>query len=93
MEDFDWLKNHNDLEETEDQQISRFVHKLQVSIRDQVFLQTLYTLNEVVTLSNKIEYQHLKIGSKYFNRSVESSSSIAKKRLTAHTYAMITTHG
>ena len=48
MKEFDRLANRSDLEETEDQQISRFVHKLQVSIRDQVFLQTLYTLNEVV---------------------------------------------
>ena len=57
--------NHNDLEETEDQQISRFVHGLRVSIQDQVSLQTLYTLNEAVILSKKIEYQHLKIGLKF----------------------------
>ena len=56
MEEFGRLANCNDLEETEDQQISRFVHRLRVSIRDQVSLQTLYTLNEVVTLSKKIEY-------------------------------------
>ena len=60
MEEFDRLVNHNDLEETEDQQISRFVHGLRVSIRDQVSLQTLYTLNEAVILSKKIEYQHLR---------------------------------
>ena len=46
MEDFEQLKNCNDLEETEDQQISRFVHGLWVSIQYQVSLQTLYTLNE-----------------------------------------------
>ena len=44
MEEFDRLANHNDLEETEDQRISRFVHGLRVSIRDQVSLQTIYTL-------------------------------------------------
>ena len=32
MEEFDRLVNHNDLEETEDQWIARFVHGLQVSI-------------------------------------------------------------
>ena len=56
MEKFDKLANRNDLEETKDQRISRFVHGLQVSIRNQVSLQTQYTLNEAVTLSKKIEY-------------------------------------
>ena len=32
MEGFDRLANRNNLEETEDQQISRFVHGLRVSI-------------------------------------------------------------
>ena len=32
MEEFDRLANRNDLEETKDQQISRFVHGLRVSI-------------------------------------------------------------
>ena len=79
MEDFDWLKNHNDLEETEDQQISRFVHGLQVSIPDQVSLQTLYSLNKVVTLVKKIEYQHLRTCSKFSNCISESSSSTTNK--------------
>ena len=79
MEEFDRLANRNDLEKTEDQRISRFVHGLQVSIRDQVSLQTLYTLNEAVTLSKKIEYQHFKAGSKFSNRSLESSNSTANK--------------
>ena len=52
--------NHNDLGETKDQRISKFVHGLQVSIRDKVSLQTLYTLNKAVTLSKKTEYQHLR---------------------------------
>ena len=56
MEEFDRLANCNDLEETKDQRISRFVHGLRVSIRNQVSLQTQYTLNEAVTLSKKIEY-------------------------------------
>ena len=56
MEKFDKLANRNDLEETKDQRISRFVHGLRVSIRNQVSLQTQYTLNEAVTLSKKIEY-------------------------------------
>ena len=56
MEEFDRLANPNDLEETKDQWISRFVHRLRFSILDQVSLQTLYTLNEAVTLSKKIEY-------------------------------------
>ena len=77
MEEFDRLANRNDLEETKDQQISKFVHRLRVSIRDQVSLQTLYTLNEAITLSKKIEYQHLKAGSKFSNRNLGSSSSIA----------------
>ena len=65
MEEFDKLANHNDLEETEDQRISIFVHGLGVSVWDQISLQTLYTLNEAVTLSKKIEYQHLKAGLKF----------------------------
>ena len=40
---------------------------------------TLYTLNEVVTLSKKIEYQHLRAGSKFSNCSLDSSSSTANK--------------
>ena len=32
MEEFDRLANHNDLEETEDQWISKFVQELRVSI-------------------------------------------------------------
>ncbi|KAL0016068.1 hypothetical protein SO802_003137 [Lithocarpus litseifolius] len=44
-----------------------------------VSLQTLYTLNEVVTLSKKIEYQHLKTGLRFSNYSFESSSFIAHK--------------
>ena len=79
IEGFDKLANRNDLEEIEDQRISRFVHGLWVSIRDQVSLQTLYTLNEAITLSKKIEYQHLRADSKFSNRSLESSSSIANK--------------
>ena len=50
MEEFDRLANRNDLEETKEQRISRFVHGLRVSIRNQVSLQTQYTLNEAVTL-------------------------------------------
>ena len=79
MEEFDRLANRNDFEEIEDQRISRFVHGLQVSIRDQVSLQTLYTLNEAVTLSKKIEHQHHKGGSKFSNSSLESSNSTANK--------------
>ena len=79
MEEFDRLVNRNDLEETEDQRISRFVHELRVFIRDQVSLQTLYTLNEAVTLSKKIEYQHLRVGSKFSNHNSESSGSTANK--------------
>ena len=71
MEELDRLENHNDLEETEDQRISRFVHGLRVVILDQVSLQTLYTLNELVTLFKKIEYQHLKVGLKFPNRGLE----------------------
>ena len=65
MEEFVRLTNRNDQEEIEDQQISRFVHGLRVSIGDQVSLQTLYTLNETVNLSKKIEYQHLRASSKF----------------------------
>ena len=79
MEEFDRLANRNDLEETEDQWISKFVHGLRVSIRDRVSLQTLYTLNEAVTLSKKIEYQHLKADSKFSNRNSESSGSTVNK--------------
>ena len=79
MEEFDRLANHNDLEETEDQRISRFVHGLRVSIRDQVSLQTLYTLNEVVTLSKKIEFQHFRASSKFSSRNSKPSSSTANK--------------
>ena len=79
MEEFDRLANRNDLEETEDQRISRFVHRLRVSIRDQVSLQTLYILNEAVTLSEKIEHQHFRAGLKFSNRNLEPSSSTANK--------------
>ena len=79
MEEFDRLANRNDLEETKDQRISRFVHGLRVSIRDQVSLQTLYTLNEAVTLSKKIEYQHLRASSKFSNHNSEPSSSTINK--------------
>jgi len=79
IEEFVRLANRNDLEETEDQRISKFVHRLWVSIRDQVSLETLYTLNEAVTLSKKIEYQHIKASLKFSNYSSESSSSIANK--------------
>ena len=79
MEKFDKLANRNDLEETKDQRISRFVHGLRVFIRDQVSLQTLYTLNEAITLSKKIEYQHLRAGTKFSNRSLKSSSFTANK--------------
>ena len=78
MEEFDRLANRNDLEETEDQRISRFVHGLRVSIRDQVSLQTPYTLNEAVTLSKKIEYQYLRAGSKFSNRGSKSSNRSSK---------------
>ena len=44
MDEFDRLANRSDLEEIEDQGISKFVHGLRVSIRDQVSLQTLYIL-------------------------------------------------
>ena len=76
---FDRLANRNDLEETKDQRISRFVHGLRVSIRDQVSLQPLYTLNEAVTLSKKIEYQHLRASSKFSNCNSEPSISTANK--------------
>jgi len=79
MKEFDRLANRNDLKEIEDQRISRFVHWLRVSIRDQVSLHTLYTLNDAVTLSKKIEYQYLKAGSKLSNLSSESSNSITNK--------------
>ena len=79
MKEFDRLVNRNDLEETEDQRISRFIDGLRVSIRDQVCLQTLYTLNKAVTLSKKIEYQHLRAGSKFSNRNSDPSSSTANK--------------
>ena len=75
MEKFDRLANRNTLEETKDQQVSKFVQGLRVSIRDQVSLQTLYTLNEVVTLAKKIEYQHLKVGLKFSNYNLEPSNS------------------
>ena len=73
------MVNCNDLEETEDQRISRFVHGLRVSIQDQVSLQTLYTLNKAVTLSKKIEYQHLRAGSNFSNRNSKPFSSTANK--------------
>ena len=79
MEEFDRLANCNDLEETKDQLISKFVHGLRVSIRNQVSLQTQYTLNEAVTLSKKIEYQHLRAGSNFSNHNSQPSSSTTNK--------------
>ena len=52
---------------------------MRVFIQDQVSLQTLYTLNEAVTLSKKIEYQHFRAGSKFSNRNSKPSSSTANK--------------
>ena len=56
-EEFYRLSARNNLPESEDQQIARFVNGLRVAIRDQVSLQTLYSLNEAVTLAKKVESQ------------------------------------
>ncbi|GFZ02560.1 hypothetical protein Acr_15g0011680 [Actinidia rufa] len=57
-EEFYRLSARNNLPESEDQQqIARFVNGLRVAIRDQVSLQTLYSLNEAVTLARKVESQ------------------------------------
>ncbi|GFY85338.1 hypothetical protein Acr_04g0000760 [Actinidia rufa] len=56
-EEFYKLSARNNLPESEDQQIARFVNGLRVAIRDQVSLQTLYSLNEAVTLAKKVESQ------------------------------------
>lgn len=73
------LVNRNDLEETEDQRISKVAHGLRVAIRDKVSSQIIYTANEARPLSKKIEYLHLKAGSKFSNRGSELSNSIANK--------------
>ncbi|GFS34365.1 hypothetical protein Acr_00g0033580 [Actinidia rufa] len=57
MEEFYRLSARNNLPESEDQQIAKFVNGLRVAIRDQVFLQTLYSLNEAMTLAKKVESQ------------------------------------
>ena len=54
--EFDRLANCNDLEETEDQRIARFMNGLRVAIQDQVSLQTLYVLSEFVILAKKVEF-------------------------------------
>ncbi|XP_057469681.1 uncharacterized protein LOC130758770 [Actinidia eriantha] len=56
-EEFYRLSARNNLPESEDQQIARFVNGLRVAIRDQVSLHTLYSLNEAVTLAKKVESQ------------------------------------
>ncbi|GFY91567.1 hypothetical protein Acr_07g0017630 [Actinidia rufa] len=56
-EEFYRLSARNNLPESEDQQIARFVNGMRVAIRDQVSLQTLYSLNEAVTLAKKVESQ------------------------------------
>ncbi|GFY86852.1 transducin/WD40 repeat-like superfamily protein [Actinidia rufa] len=56
-EEFYRLSSRNNLPESEDQQIARFVNGLRVAIRDQVSLHTLYSLNEAVTLAKKVESQ------------------------------------
>ncbi|GFZ18991.1 hypothetical protein Acr_27g0007300 [Actinidia rufa] len=56
-EEFYRLSARNNLPESEDQQIARFVNGLRVAIRDQVSLQTMYSLNEAVTLAKKVESQ------------------------------------
>ncbi|GFZ14720.1 hypothetical protein Acr_24g0009100 [Actinidia rufa] len=64
------LSARNNLPESEDQQIARFVNGLRVAIRDQVSLQTLYSLNEAVTLAKKVESQQNRtnIRSQFSNR-------------------------
>ena len=57
MEEFDRLANCNNLAETEDQRITRFVNGLRVVIWDQVSLQTLYVLSKLVTLAKKVEFR------------------------------------
>ncbi|GFZ12948.1 hypothetical protein Acr_23g0013330 [Actinidia rufa] len=56
-EEFYRLSARNNLLKSEDQQIAGFVNGLRVAIRDQVSLQTLYSLNEAVTLAKKVESQ------------------------------------
>ncbi|XP_057509150.1 uncharacterized protein LOC130791839 [Actinidia eriantha] len=56
-EEFYRLSARNNLPESEDQQIARFVNGLRVAIRDQVSLQTLYSLNEAVMLAKKVKSQ------------------------------------
>ncbi|XP_057473975.1 uncharacterized protein LOC130762303 [Actinidia eriantha] len=56
-EEFYRLSARNNLPESEDQQISRFINGLRVAIRDQVSLHTLYSLNKAVTLAKKVESQ------------------------------------
>ena len=99
MEEFDWLTNRNDLEKTEDQRISRFVHGLQVSIQDQVSLQTLYTLNEAVTLSKKRDISILgqvrsfPTAVRSLPTAVQSHPILLPTKVNNHVYTMITTCG
>ena len=60
MEEFDRLANCNNLVETKDQRIARFLNGLRVGILDQVSLQTLYVHSEAITLAKKVEFQQSK---------------------------------
>lgn len=57
VDDFYQLSARNDLMETEAQQVARFIGGLRLPIQDKVFMQHVFTLNEVVSLATRAEKQ------------------------------------
>ncbi|XP_073260712.1 uncharacterized protein [Populus alba] len=57
VEEFHRLSSHNNLSETDAQQVSRFVSGLRLAIQDLVSMQTIYFVTEAINLATKAEAQ------------------------------------
>ncbi|XP_059429202.1 uncharacterized protein LOC132163019 [Corylus avellana] len=57
VDDFYRLSARNDLMETEDQQVARFIGGLRVAIQDKVSMHPVFTSNEAVSLATRAEKQ------------------------------------
>jgi len=57
VDDFYRLSARNDLMETEDQQVARFIGGLRVAIQDKVSMHPVFTLNQAVSLATRAEKQ------------------------------------
>jgi hypothetical protein len=57
VDDFYRLSARNDLMETEDQQVARFIGGLRLAIQDKVSMHPIFTLNNVVSLATRADKQ------------------------------------